>query len=107
MYSSGPRHMDKQRLDDQLEPIHNSSVPTQDVTWKISQEQWTIEMGGKRGSGRSMLAPRHDDDINYLPDIIHQAECLIFSIVNNVYNHIFTIDDIYILKELFYDNTES
>ena len=26
MYSSGPRHKDTQGLDDQLEPIYNSSV---------------------------------------------------------------------------------
>ena len=31
-------------------------------TWKISRERWTIEMGGKRRPGRSVLAARHDDD---------------------------------------------
>ena len=30
MYSGGPFHMDEQRLDYQLEPIYNSSVPIQD-----------------------------------------------------------------------------
>ena len=54
--------MDKQRQDDQLEPIYNSSVPIQDVALKIYRERWTIEKGGERGSGRSMQAARHDDD---------------------------------------------
>ena len=54
MYSCGPLYMDKQRLDDQLEPIYNSSVLIQDVAWKTSRKQWTIETSGKRGSGKSM-----------------------------------------------------
>ena len=61
-YSCGPLHMDEPRQDNQLEPICNSSVPIQDIALKTSQEQWTIEMGGKRGSGRSVLAAQHDDD---------------------------------------------
>ena len=52
----------EQRLDNQLEPIYNSSVPIQDVAWRTCREQWMIEMGGKRGSGRSVLAARHDDE---------------------------------------------
>ena len=54
--------MDEQRQDDQLELIYNSSVPLQNIALKTSQERWTIETGGERGSGRSMLAARHDDD---------------------------------------------
>ena len=54
--------MDEQRLDDQLETIYNSSVPIQDIALKTSQERWTIEMSGERGSGRFVLAVRHDDD---------------------------------------------
>ena len=61
-YSCGPLHMDEQRQDDQPELIYNNSVPIQDVDLKTYQEQWMIEMGGKRGSGRSMLAAWHDDD---------------------------------------------
>ena len=53
--------MDKQRLDNQLEPIYNSSVAIQNVAWKTSWEWWTIEMGGERRSGKSMLVVRHDD----------------------------------------------
>ena len=53
--------MDMQRQDDQLEPIDNSPVPIQDVALKTSQEQWMIEMGGKRGSERSVLAAHYDD----------------------------------------------
>ena len=51
--------MDEQRQDDRLEPIYNSSVPIQDIALKISRERWTIEMGGERGSGRSVLAVRY------------------------------------------------
>ena len=55
--SCGPHHMV-----DELEPIHNSSVPVQDVALKTYWERWTIVMGGERGSGRSVLAARHDDE---------------------------------------------
>ena len=34
----------------------------QDVAWKTSREQWMIEKGGERGSGRSVLAVQHDDE---------------------------------------------
>ena len=34
----------------------------QDIALMTSREQWTIETGGVGGSGRSMLATRHDDD---------------------------------------------
>ena len=53
--------MGEQRQDDQLEPTYNSSVPIQDVALKTYRERWTIEKGGKRGSGISMLMVRHDD----------------------------------------------
>ena len=54
--------MDEQKPDDQLEPIYNSSVPMQDVALKTDWERWTIESGGERGSGRSVLAVQHDGD---------------------------------------------
>ena len=50
------------KLNDQLEPIYNSSVPIQDVAWRTSQEWWMIKMSGKRGSGKSMLTAQHDND---------------------------------------------
>ena len=56
--------MDKQKQDDQLEPIYNSSVPIQGVVLKTYQERWMIETGGERGSGRSVLAAQDDDDVN-------------------------------------------
>ena len=34
----------------------------QDIALKTSREQWTIETGDKRGSGRSVLVAQHDDD---------------------------------------------
>ena len=61
-YSSGPLHMDEQMQDDQLESTYNSFVPIQDVALKTYRERWTIEKGGGRGSGRSALVARHDDD---------------------------------------------
>ena len=54
--------MDKQRQDDQLEPLYNSFVQIQDVAFKTYRERWTIETGGERESGISVLAVRHDDD---------------------------------------------
>ena len=45
-------------------PIYNSSVPIQDVVLKTSREQWTIETGGERGSGKSVLATWHDDELS-------------------------------------------
>ena len=50
-YSCGPLHMDEQRQDDQLEPTYNSSVLIQDVTFRTCWKWWTIEKGGRRGSG--------------------------------------------------------
>ena len=73
--------MDEQRQGDQLEPIYNSSVPIQDIALKTSQEQWTMETGGERGSGRSMLAALYnddddDDDIAYNIIWINKTICL-------------------------------
>ena len=55
--------MDEQRQDDQLEPTYNSSVPIRDVTLRTCRKRWTIEKGGGRGSGISVLMARHDDDL--------------------------------------------
>ena len=49
-------------MDPHIEPIYNSSVPMQDIALKTSREQWTMEVGGERGSGISVLTTRHDDD---------------------------------------------
>ena len=61
-YSCEPLYIDEQRQGDQLEPPHNSSEPIQDVDLKTYRERWMIKTGGERGSGRSVLAARHDDD---------------------------------------------
>ena len=53
--------MDERRQDDQLERTYNSSVPIQNVALRTYRERWTIERSGGRGSGRSVLAARHDD----------------------------------------------
>ncbi len=54
--------MDEQRQDDQLEPTYSSFVPIRDVILKTCRKQWTIEKGGEKGSGISVLMARHDDD---------------------------------------------
>ena len=40
----------------------NNYVPIQDVALKTYRERWTIEKGGGRGSGRSVLVAWQDDD---------------------------------------------
>ena len=37
-------------------------VPIQDVALKTNRKRWTIEKGGRRGSGKSAPVARHDDD---------------------------------------------
>ena len=54
--------MAKQKQDDQLEHTYNSYVRIQDVALKTWQRRWMIGRSGKRGSGISVLAARHDDD---------------------------------------------
>ena len=62
--------MDDQRQDNQLEPIYSSSVPIRDVALKTRQKQWTIEKGGKKGSGISVLMAWHDDDDEFVGNFI-------------------------------------
>ena len=69
-YSSGPLPMDEQKQYDRLEPIYNSSVRIQDIALKTPQEQWTIETDGDRGSGRSVLAARHQNDDEEIRSVI-------------------------------------
>ena len=61
MYSSGPFHIDEQKLDNQLESIYNNSVLIQDVAWKTCRKRWTIETSGERGSRKFELVAQHDD----------------------------------------------
>ena len=97
MYSCGPLHIDELVLGDQRELIYNNSLLIQDVViylafcsdavqdrmngapnetlmqdiaWKICWERWTIETSGERGSGKSVLAARYDDDIYIIIIII-------------------------------------
>ena len=65
--------MDEKRQDDQLEPTYNNSVPIQDVALKTCRKRWTIEEGGGRESGISVLMAQHDDD---------DDDCSIFFSVN-------------------------
>ena len=59
-------HMDEQRQDDQLEPTYSISVPIREVALNTCRKQWTIEKGGKKGSGISVLMARHDDKYIYI-----------------------------------------
>ena len=47
--------MDDQNQDDQLQSTYNSSVSIRDVSLKTFWKQWTIGMGGERGSGISIF----------------------------------------------------
>ena len=47
--------MNVQRQDDHLEPTYSSSVPIQDVALKTCRKRWTIEKGGEKGLGISVL----------------------------------------------------
>ena len=62
MYSGGPLDMDDQRLDNRLEPIYSSLMPIQYVAWKTCRKWRMTEIGGKKESGKSVIAAEHDDD---------------------------------------------
>ena len=72
MYTCGPLHMDEQRQDDQLEPTYSGSMPIRYVALKTYRKQWTIEKGGEKGSGISMLIARDRDDC--IPVIVVENE---------------------------------
>ena len=55
-------HMAGQKQDVEHEHSFSSSVRIRDVALKTYQRRWTIGRSGKRGSGISVLATRHDDD---------------------------------------------
>ena len=63
MYSCGPPHMDVQKQDDQPELTYSNYVKTQDVTLKTCRRRWMIGRSGERGSGISVQAARHDDEV--------------------------------------------
>ena len=63
MYSNGLPHMAEQKVDCQLEHTYSSSVRIRDVALRTCQRRWTIGWSGERGSGISVLATWHDDDI--------------------------------------------
>ena len=69
MYSYGPPHKAEKKQDEQLEHTYSSYVRIRGVALKTCQRQWTIGRSGKRGSGISMLAARHDDDDDMVSSI--------------------------------------
>ena len=101
MYSCGPLHTDEQSLDDRLEPMYSSSVPIQDVAWKTCRKRWTIEMGGERGTWRSLLAAWHDDDEDiyiYIYIYIYKVKLAIY-----IYIYIYTYTCFFSRGELIRD----
>ena len=50
------------KQDDQLEHTYSNYVRIRDAALKTCQSPWTIGRRGEKGSGISLLAPRHDDD---------------------------------------------
>ena len=62
MYSYRPPHMAGQKQDGQHEHTFSSYVRIWDVALKTCQRRRTIGRSGERGSGISVLVPRHDDD---------------------------------------------
>ena len=62
MYSYGPPYMAVQKQDDQHEHTFSNYVRIQDVVLKTCLRRWTIGNSGERGSGKSVLSERHDDD---------------------------------------------
>ena len=61
-FSNGLFHIYMQVLDDQIEPIYNSSERIRDVAWKTCRKRWTIETRGERALGKPVLATQYDDD---------------------------------------------
>ena len=56
-------HIARQKQDDQLKHTFSSYVRIRDVAMKTYQRRWTIGRSGERGSGISVPAARHDDEI--------------------------------------------
>ena len=54
--------MAAQKQDEQLERTFSSYVRIQDVVLKTYRGRWTIGRSGERGSGKSVLPARYDDD---------------------------------------------
>ena len=51
------------KQDGLVEPTYSSSARIRDVALRTSQKRWTIGRSGEIGSGISVLAAWHDDDI--------------------------------------------
>ena len=55
MFACGLLYMDEQMLDDQLETIYSSSVPIQDIAWKICWDEWQERAWEICASNRTMI----------------------------------------------------
>ena len=68
-------------------PTYNSTVLVQDVALKTYREWWTIEKGGGRGLGRSVLVAWQDND-DSKDHFIHLQWIFRVNIVSNVFLYI-------------------
>ena len=66
------------RSKDELEHTYSSCVRIRDVALKTCQRRWTIGRSGERWSGISVLAARHDDDLNFIWLIFENKNRLIY-----------------------------
>ena len=74
MYYYEPPHIAEQKQDIHLEHTYSSYVRVRDVALKSCQQRSMIGRSGKRGSGISVLAARHDDGEGvYNPDWLKLA----------------------------------
>ena len=93
-----PHIRPEQKQDGQLEYTYGSSVRIRDVAQKTYQRRWTIGRGGERGSGISVLAARHDDDM--LTILSFSSQKGIFSVSKCQHSDVLHISSPYLIKEL-------
>ena len=74
-----------QKQDEQFEHTFSSYVRIRAVALKTCRRQWTIGRSGKRGSGISVIAARHDDDMYIYIYIIIIMSCRYIYIY--IYHH--------------------
>ena len=81
---SEPLHMDEKKLDDQLENINKILMTNTGCT--LEDLRWTMKTNVERGSGKSMLSERHDDDdSSFVFTLLKPFLLLLFKIGISVY----------------------
>ena len=59
--------------------IYSSFVPIRDVVLKTCRKQWTIDKGGEKVSGISMLMVQHDDNDIYIRSTLQKRYTIFIS----------------------------